>query len=69
MLSVCVSGGIMGKNIDLQAVLGVHFNSLKRKNTCFTCEEHMRGNQFPDINNPHLESKIIKIGQNIPKLC
>ena len=25
--------------------------------------------QFPDLKNPHLESKIIKIGQEIPKLC
>ena len=25
--------------------------------------------QFPDLKNPHLESKMIKIGQEIPKLC
>ena len=37
------------------------------KNTCKAHETLT--NQFPDINNPHLESKIIKIGQNITKFC
>ena len=40
-----------------------------QKHVSDTCREHGSiTNQFPDLKNPHLESKIIKIGLETPEI-